>query len=778
MAAGKFNMQAADGAVIGLVVPDGLTSGERQISLGVNLSGIAAYHLLQGNLAVSASTITQGFNTTLYTSGSATTSIDMDTQWGNTAEEKFGGLVWLKDRVEATNHFLYDTVRGATKEINSNTIEAEATLAGGLTAFNSTGFTVGADAGHNSTTNNMASWNFQTTHRVTGTTNHGKAYTCHFNPFTGFTIVKYEGSGIAGHEIPHMLGRKLNFQVIKNLSAAHDWVAGASILGGGYLLLNTTVAFQAQTNLWYPPSGYTDTSIILSVNNIADNTSTNQYIMYGWTNSYLDESNKLIGNYELVPYQGTGVAGNKVKTKGKPAWVMIKRTDVAGESWAIYDNQRTPSRYLIANATDIDQSAQALGTFDSNGFTINNTVWGSLNTAGGQYIALVAYDTNSNGGGSYYPLASDTANVQINNALIPLAQGIDSNGAKNTILSKNETITGLTYTQGKNYVYCDKNGSYGVTSHKPRYLESELVRTYASEAPDYYDVVKNKWFSTSGQGELVSNGTFDVNTSGWVDSTATSTIIWENGRMKVTRTGGIGGHPLQTISGLTIGRKYKFIATINPLNNGCGIRITDGSTTLAQALNSANITEYVNITIIPISTEIKINAILDTIGQVVYLDNISVFATDIVPTTEITNSRNYLNHIVHADNDGGVLYVEELPKIEYKDIVKANEFKGKNACTMWAILDCTTTPITIKDSYNVAYVTRLGTGDIEIMPLDLDLSKVTVIPGGHASENPSYTGLAFGAGVYNGKIRVNSRYYNNSAINLPELSINVYGGKN
>lgn len=37
MAAGKFNMQANDGAVIGLIVPDGLTSGERQISLGVNL---------------------------------------------------------------------------------------------------------------------------------------------------------------------------------------------------------------------------------------------------------------------------------------------------------------------------------------------------------------------------------------------------------------------------------------------------------------------------------------------------------------------------------------------------------------------------------------------------------------------------------------------------------------------------------------------------------------------------------------------------------------------
>ena len=42
MAAGKINLQANDGAVVGLVVPDGLGSGERQISLGVNLSGVTA----------------------------------------------------------------------------------------------------------------------------------------------------------------------------------------------------------------------------------------------------------------------------------------------------------------------------------------------------------------------------------------------------------------------------------------------------------------------------------------------------------------------------------------------------------------------------------------------------------------------------------------------------------------------------------------------------------------------------------------------------------------
>ena len=65
---------------------------------------------------------------------------------------------------------------------------------------------------------------------------------------------------------------------------------------------------------------------------------------------------------------------------------------------------------------------------------------------------MVAYDTNSNGGGSYYPRATDTSNLQVQNAIIPYANGVDSNGSKITTLSKNETISGLTLTAGKNYV--------------------------------------------------------------------------------------------------------------------------------------------------------------------------------------------------------------------------------------------------------------------------------------------------------------------------------------
>lgn len=795
MSRGKLNIQAADGAVIGLVVPDGLTSGERQIALGVNLSGITAYHLLQGNLAVSNSTITQGFNTTLYTSGTATTNIDSDTQWGNTVEERFGVLSILKDRIEATNLFWYDTVRGATKEINSNTTEAESTLAGGLTAFNSTGFTVGADTGHNSTTNNMVSWNFQTTHRVTGTTNHGKPYTCHYNPFTGFTIVKYEGSGLAGHEIPHHLGRKLAFANFKNLTTVHDWLTYYGV-DSMYMAQNLTIAGVADIGVW---SNQTDTAFKFDGGGPQFNLASSQHIMYGWANSYFDESNKLIGNYELVAYQGTGAAGNKVKTKGKPAWVMIKRTD-STSAWNISDNIRGltsgNSNGLQPNTSIAEyNNSTFIVIFNQDGFTHNGTSI-DVNASGGQYIALVAYDTNANGGGSYYPLASDTANVQINNALIPLAQGIDSNGVKNTILSKNETITGLTYTAGKNYVYCDKNGSYGVKNVPPVYTNTLSTETMGGVLKgDEFHITQNKWqtIANTPRGDLANPSLVNVfgdgsckalyrfegnanDESGVYNGTGTNVTYGNNGiigQTIVVPTGAIFKSAIDMNTTVTVSG---WINLKNDVANGmiwafggdsganCIILYCNGNGKyhLAQgsyvggvlvSVNTIQLNTWVHISTVITSTEYKlyINGVLDNVynptsamgnlnigfsigglynstymNSSLITDQVRIFDKALSEaevkslyslysyTYDQTNSRNYLNHIVYADNDGGVLYVEELPKIEYKDIVKANEFKGKNACTALISFDGTTTPITIRHSYNVIAIIRVATGVFDI----------------------------------------------------------------
>lgn len=205
------------------IVQGNIDTLSTQSASHIPLGGVTAYHLLQGNLSVSNEVITNGFSTTLYTGNGTTqsidTGIDMATQHGNDASETFGGLSWLKSRSNADGNALFDTVRGVLKPVFTNTTAGEAVNSDfELSAFNNNGFSVLDGIGANRNLGNFVSWNFQTTHRKTGVTNHGKAYTEHYNPYTGFTIIKYEGSGLAGHEIPHSLGRKLGLIVTKNLN--------------------------------------------------------------------------------------------------------------------------------------------------------------------------------------------------------------------------------------------------------------------------------------------------------------------------------------------------------------------------------------------------------------------------------------------------------------------------------------------------------------------------------------------------------------------------------
>ena len=58
-------------------------------------------------------------------------------------------FVWFKDRDAANDHSLYDSVRGATKRLKSDTTGAETTQSDGLKSFDSDGFTLGTHGGSN-----------------------------------------------------------------------------------------------------------------------------------------------------------------------------------------------------------------------------------------------------------------------------------------------------------------------------------------------------------------------------------------------------------------------------------------------------------------------------------------------------------------------------------------------------------------------------------------------------------------------------------------------------
>ena len=138
------------------------------------------------------------FSTWLYTGTGATQTItngiDLSTK---------GGLVWIKSRNAGTNNNLFNTVQGATKSLHSNTTDITVTDANSLTAFNTTGFTLGSG---NTTGNQVntsaatyASWTFRDQPKF-------------------FDVVTYTGDGTTDRAISHSLGSAPGFFVIKKTS--------------------------------------------------------------------------------------------------------------------------------------------------------------------------------------------------------------------------------------------------------------------------------------------------------------------------------------------------------------------------------------------------------------------------------------------------------------------------------------------------------------------------------------------------------------------------------
>ena len=150
-----------------------------------------------------------------------------------TADDGEGGMVWIKGRTGGGyGHRLVDTVRGATKAIESYDSTAEATESNGLTSFNNNGFTLGSQGHYNGSGMEMSSWTFRKQ----------KGF---------FDIVTYTGNNTAGRQIAHSLGSVPGMIMVKRLSGASNWAVyhrgtDATAPEDYWMTLNATYARQDQ----------------------------------------------------------------------------------------------------------------------------------------------------------------------------------------------------------------------------------------------------------------------------------------------------------------------------------------------------------------------------------------------------------------------------------------------------------------------------------------------------------------------------------------------------
>jgi hypothetical protein len=155
--------------------------------------------------------------------------MDVALYTGNGSTQTISGLefspdlVWIKNRAQADNHKLLDTVRGATEELESNTTDAEVTNADGLTAFNSDGFDLGADVEYNTSTEAYVAWTWDAGSSTVTNTDGSITSQVRANASAGFSVVTYTGNGTAGATVGHGLNVAPEMIIVKNRDQADAW---------------------------------------------------------------------------------------------------------------------------------------------------------------------------------------------------------------------------------------------------------------------------------------------------------------------------------------------------------------------------------------------------------------------------------------------------------------------------------------------------------------------------------------------------------------------------
>ena len=300
------------------------------------------------------------FQTTLYEGDGSTQSIDQD---GNSTFSP--NFVWIKNRDATDAHALFDTVRGATEVLSTNSLAAEATNADTLTAFESDGFALGDDVIVNTNAESYVAWQW----------NEGAT--------PGFDIVSYSGTG-ANRTVAHNLGVKPGMFIIKQRGAADtNWGVYHSAVGATKSLFLQSAGAAFDSAEYFNDTEPTSSVFTLGTN-AQGNANGGTYIAYVFA--------PVEGFSAFGPYVGNGtVNGPMVNVGFRPAFIMIKAASVAG-SWLLFDTKRdtynAAFHLIYGQLDDAEDERHAYLDILSNGFKIRKQAEFAINDNAATYVYM------------------------------------------------------------------------------------------------------------------------------------------------------------------------------------------------------------------------------------------------------------------------------------------------------------------------------------------------------------------------------------------------------
>jgi hypothetical protein len=301
------------------------------------------------------------------------TVMDVKLYTGNGGTQTISGLgfspdlVWIKNRSGANSHGLFDVIRGATKQLNSNSTDAESTDVDKLTAFTSDGYSVGSSPGTNASSNSYVGWAWDAGSSTVTNTQGSISSQVRANASAGFSVVTWTGAG-GSQTVGHGLGVTPAMIIAKNRSTTNSWAVWfAGFTANEYLLLNSTAAKSTFSTQW----GSTPTSTVFGVADTSVNGSGNGIVAYCFA--------PVVGYSSFGSYTGNGSAdGPFVYTGFRPRWIMIKSSSAGGGNynWTIRDAARSASNLvqatLFPNLSNAEITSYGIDIL-SNGFKLRST---------------------------------------------------------------------------------------------------------------------------------------------------------------------------------------------------------------------------------------------------------------------------------------------------------------------------------------------------------------------------------------------------------------------
>ena len=285
--------------------------------------------------------------------------------------------IWIKQRGATTDHGMFDSSRGVTKNLKTNEGDAESTEAQSVTGFGSNDFTLGSSGDYNGADDEHVAWIWKANGGTT-TTNDASSTSVgtidsvfQVNSTAKFSIVTYTGNGSSGASFAHGLGTAPQWVLTKNRDTTRSWLVGHHKVGFTHTAghLNSDVDRDEDSVYWNDTAP--SSTVVTLGNNEGGNESGDKFVAYCFT--------EVQGYSKFGKYIGNGNAdGPFVYTGFKPSLIIRKVTSASG-GWLIQDNKRTIFNGLNSTTNGLrpNSNEAEFDFFDidylSNGFKIRTT---------------------------------------------------------------------------------------------------------------------------------------------------------------------------------------------------------------------------------------------------------------------------------------------------------------------------------------------------------------------------------------------------------------------